>query len=561
MDFRKKYEEWINSKFIDEETKKELREIKSEEEIEDRFYQDLEFGTAGLRGILGAGSNRMNQYTVGKATQALAQVIKKHGQEAMNKGVAIAYDVRNCSDSFSKIAAAILAENGIKVYLFENIRPTPMLSFAVRYLKTQSGIVITASHNPKNYNGYKVYWEEGSQILDEHANQILNELEKLDFGDIKWGDFDSLINSGLIKIIGKDVDEAYYNEVLKKSINDDIDKNVSIVYSPLNGTGNIPVTTILERRGFTNVNIVEEQREPDGNFKTIEYPNPEDIKAFEYAEKLAKKVNADIIIATDPDSDRVAMMSKVKDGKYFSFNGNQTGVLLINYILKGLASKNLIPERGAIVKSIVTGEMAKPICQEFGVEMFSTLTGFKNICALPNKWDKTKEYNFIFGYEESIGYTYGDYVRDKDAVVSSMMIAEMTGFYKKQGKTLYDVLYDLYEEYGYYKERLISLVLKGIEGQIRIKKMMDVVRSEPFENIGNLKVNKIVDYLTDDPIVGKSNVLKYELDDGSWFCVRPSGTEPKIKIYIYTKDKEEEKSLEKVSLIENTVLNRLNSIE
>lgn len=563
MDYKEKYEDWLNSQYIDEVTKKDLKKLTNEEEIKDSFYRDLEFGTAGLRGKLGPGSNRMNKYTVGKATQGLAEVIKDYGQEAMDRGIAIAYDVRNFSKEFSKIVSGILAENGIKVYLFEDIRPTPMLSFAVRELKTQSGIVITASHNPKDYNGYKVYWEEGSQILDEHADKILTKLNNLDFKDIKWGDYKAYVDNNRIEIIGKELDEKYYQEVLNMKINDDINKSINIVYSPLNGTGYIPVTTILDRRGFDNVHLVEEQRLPDGDFKTVGYPNPEDPKAFKYALDLAKKLDSDLIIATDPDCDRVAMMAKNKDGDYYTFNGNQIGVLLINYILQELNKKNQLPENGAIVKSIVTGEMAKPICKKYGVDLFSTLTGFKNICALPNQWDKTNDYQFIFGYEESIGYTYGDYVRDKDAVVSSMMIAEMAAFYNKEGKTLVDVLYDLYEEHGYYKEKLISLTLEGLDGQERIKRMMDHVRSNPFTIIGEeLKVEKVIDYLVGDiKFVGKSNVLKYELEDGSWYSIRPSGTEPKIKLYMYTKDSSEEKSLEKLQLIEDSVLGTLNSIQ
>ena len=561
MDNKKTYEKWLNSETIDQATKDELKSLTDQGEIEDRFYKNLEFGTAGLRGIIGAGTNRMNKYTVGKASQALAEVIRDYGKEAMDKGIAIAYDVRNYSDVFSKLAACILAANGVKVYLFEGIRPTPMLSFAIRHLKTQSGIVVTASHNPKNYNGYKVYWEEGAQILDIHANQISEKINKLNFEDINWGSYDDLVNQGKIILIGEEVDEAYYKEVLSRAVNDDVDKNVNIVYSPLNGTGNIPVRTVLDRRGFTNVNLVKEQTEPDGSFPTIEYPNPEDTKAFEYGLRLAKNIDADIIIATDPDCDRVAMMGKKPDGSYYAFNGNQTGVLLINYILNGLKASDKLPSNGAIVKSIVTGEMAKAICDDFNVKMFSTLTGFKNICSLANTWDQTKEYEFIFGYEESIGYTYGDYVRDKDAVISSMLIAEMAGYYKKCSKSLYEVLYDLYEKYGYYREKLISLTLKGIEGSARIKKMMDVVRKEPFETIGDLKVTSVKDYLTDDPVVGKSNVLEYRLEDGSWFSVRPSGTEPKIKLYIYSKDKKEAKAEEKISMIEEVVLGRLNSIE
>lgn len=561
MEYKLKYQSWLDSAVINDETKEELRLLTDDAEIEDRFYQDLEFGTAGLRGKLGAGSNRMNIYTVGLATQALAQTIINHGQEAMDRGVAIAYDVRNFSEEFSKVSSSVLAANGIKVYLFEDIRPTPMLSFAVRHLKTISGIVITASHNPKDYNGYKVYWEEGSQILDETANEILGELANLSFEDVKTGDFETLVKSGDIVLLGKDVDQAYYDEVLNMAINEDIDKDVVIAYSPLNGTGNIPVRTVLSKRGFRNVHVVKGQENPDGNFETVGYPNPEDVKAFAYALELAKEVDADVIIATDPDCDRVAMMAKDSNGDYYAFNGNQTGVLLINYILNGLNDKAAIPSNGAIVKSLVTGEMALPICEKFGVKMFDTLTGFKNICALPNEWDKTGEYEFIFGYEESIGYTYGSYVRDKDAVVSSMMIAEMAGYYKKHGKNLVEVLYDLYEEYGYYKEKLISLVLEGIEGQTRISRMMDSIRQDPLKTVAGLNLAKVVDYKFDDTGVGVSNVLKYVLEDGSWYCVRPSGTEPKIKIYIYAKDKNEQVALDKIAKIEKEALDRLYEVE
>lgn len=561
MEYKLKYQSWLDSSVINDETKEELRLLTDDAEIEDRFYQDLEFGTAGLRGKLGAGSNRMNIYTVSLATQALAQTIINHGQEAMDRGVAIAYDVRNFSEEFSKVSSSVLAANGIKVYLFEDIRPTPMLSFAVRHLKTISGIVITASHNPKDYNGYKVYWEEGSQILDETANEILGELANLSFEDVKTGDFETLVKSGDIVLLGKDVDQAYYDEVLNMAINEDIDKDVVIAYSPLNGTGNIPVRTVLSKRGFRNVHVVKEQENPDGNFETVGYPNPEDVKAFAYALELAKEVDADVIIATDPDCDRVAMMAKDSNGDYYAFNGNQTGVLLINYILNGLNDKAAIPSNGAIVKSLVTGEMALPICEKFGVKMFDTLTGFKNICALPNEWDKTGEYEFIFGYEESIGYTYGSYVRDKDAVVSSMMIAEMAGYYKKHGKNLVEVLYDLYEEYGYYKEKLISLVLEGIEGQTRISRMMDSIRQDPLKTVAGLNLAKVVDYKFDDTGVGVSNVLKYVLEDGSWYCVRPSGTEPKIKIYIYAKDKNEQVALDKIAKIEKEALDRLYEVE
>lgn len=561
MNYRDKYEEWLNSDIIDEETKSELRAIDDEAEIEDRFYTDLKFGTAGLRGKLGAGTNRMNVYTVGLATQGLAQTIVKYGQEAMDRGVAIAYDVRHKSDVFSVITSSILAANGVKVHLYPSIRPTPMLSYAVRKLGTISGIVITASHNPKMYNGYKVYWEEGSQILDSIADQILDEISNISYGDIKQMDFEAGLESGMINYIPESVDEAYYREVLNKAIVEDVDKNINIVYSPLNGTGNIPVRHVLKERGFTNVNVLKAQELPDGDFTTVGYPNPESVEAFDLSVEYAKEIDADLIIATDPDCDRVAMMAKDSNGEYYAFNGNQTGALLISYILTQLDAKNAIPANGAIVKSIVTGELGKAVCDKYGVKMFDTLTGFKNICALPNEWDKTGEYSFIFGYEESIGYTYGDYVRDKDAVVSSMMIAEMAAYHKANGKNLVEALYDMYEEYGYYSEHLVSMVIEGQEGQARMGRMMDSIRANPLTEIGEMKLSVTTDFLLDNTGLDKSNVLKYVLDDGSWYCVRPSGTEPKIKLYIYSKSDSEESAVAKIKVIKESVWERLNSVE
>ena len=561
MNYRDKYEEWLNSEIIDEETKSELRAIDDEAEIEDRFYTDLKFGTAGLRGKLGAGTNRMNVYTVGLATQGLAQTIVKYGQEAMDRGVAIAYDVRNKSDVFSVITSSILAANGVAVHLYPSIRPTPMLSYAVRKLGTISGIVITASHNPKMYNGYKVYWEEGSQILDSIADQILEEISNISYGDIKQMDFEAGLESGMINYIPESVDEAYYREVLNKAIVEDVDKNINIVYSPLNGTGNIPVRHVLKERGFTNVNVLKAQELPDGDFTTVGYPNPESVEAFDLSLEYAKEIDADLLIATDPDCDRVAMMAKDSNGEYYAFNGNQTGAMLISYILTRLDAKNAIPANGAIVKSIVTGELGKAVCDKYGVKMFDTLTGFKNICALPNEWDKTGEYSFIFGYEESIGYTYGDYVRDKDAVVSSMMIAEMAAYHKAKGKNLVEALYDMYEEYGYYSEHLVSMVIEGQEGQARMGRMMDSIRANPLTEIGEMKLDLTTDFLLDDTGLDKSNVLKYVLDDGSWYCVRPSGTEPKIKLYIYSKSDSEESAAAKIKVIKESVWERLNSVE
>lgn len=564
MAYKEKYNMWLEDDFFDEETKKELRAIEDEEEIEDRFYRDLEFGTAGIRGKIGAGTNRMNKYTVSLATQGLASTIVNKGEKAMNMGVAIAYDVRHHSDEFAEIAARVLAANGIKVYLFDGIRPTPMLSYTVRELGTISGIVVTASHNPREYNGYKVYWEEGSQILDDIASEILEEIGKVDhFKEIELMDLDEALEEGRIEYIGEEIDAKYNAEILNRSIREDseLDKDVRVVYTPLNGTGNKPVRRVLDDRGFDNIFVVEEQENPDPDFTTVGYPNPEDPKAFKLAEELAKKKDADILVATDPDADRIAMKVKNGKGEYIFLNGNQTGALLVNYVLSSLYEKEELPKDPAIVKSIVTGDLGKVIADKYGVSTFETLTGFKNICALPNKWDKTGEYNFVFGYEESIGYTYGSLTRDKDAVISTMIIVEMVAYYKKQGKNMLEILEEIYEEYGYYKEELKSIVLEGIEGSERILRMMEGFRKDPIDSIGDMKLERVTDYLEDDTEAGKSNVLKYELDDGSWYVVRPSGTEPKIKLYIYSKDKDEDVAQEKIDEIERVVEERLMSIE
>lgn len=560
--YRDKYKYWLEDDYFDEKTKEELRNITDEKELEDRFYQDLSFGTAGLRGKIGAGTNRMNQYTVALATQGLAQTIRNKGQEAMDRGVAIAYDVRKYSDVFAEITARVLAGNGIKAYLYDGIRTTPLLSYTVRRLKTIAGVVVTASHNPKDYNGYKVYWEEGSQILDDIAEEILHEIDGIEnLREIKLMELDEAINKGLIQYIGKELDDEYNQRIIDMAINDDIDKDVKIVYTPLNGTGNIPVRRVLKERGFTNIVVVPEQENPDSNFTTVGYPNPEDPRAFEYSERLGKEIGAEVLLATDPDCDRLAMAVINPDGNYTYLNGNQIGALIINYILSTRSIKGDLPENGAVVKSIVTGDLGKAIAKKYGVEMFETLTGFKNICSLPNRWDITKEYKFIFGYEESIGYTYGNIVRDKDAVVSSMLVAEMAGYYKRKGKTLLEVLEDVYKEYGYYSEKLVQFVLEGLEGQKRISRMMVDIRNNPVLEIEDMKLEKTIDYLKDETDAGVSDVLKYYLDDGSWYAIRPSGTEPKIKLYIYSKAKTREESQEKVNLIEKVVRNRMESVE
>jgi len=568
-DYMLEYNKWLESPYIDEATKEELRKIAdNEEEIRERFMFDLEFGTAGLRGKIGAGNNRMNVYTVSKATQGLAQYILDRGEEYAKRGVVIAYDVRRMSKEFARITAQVLAGNGVQVYLFDDIRPTPVLSYSVRHLKTASGIVITASHNPPEYNGYKVYWEYGSQIMDDIAEPIEENIRKIeDFGKIKKMEFDEAIQKGLIKIIGKEIDEAYFEKVLSLSLCDDVDKNIGVVYTPLHGTGGRFVNYVLNKRGFTNYFIVPEQLEPNGEFPTVSYPNPEDLKAFELALKYAKERDADLILATDPDADRNAVMVK-HNGEYLPLNGNQTGALLIEYILSQRKAKGILPKNGIIIKSIVTGNLGKMIAKQYGVETFETLTGFKNICGLEN--DLEDRYSFQFGYEESIGYVTGNFVRDKDGVMMSMLISEMAGYYKKQGKTLIDVLEGLYKKFGYYMEDNFSLIYEGIKGMEKIRRIMDVFRKKYLKEIGTLELVEYTDYnerkVYDkngkeigkvEPHIAQSNVLKFVLSDGSWYAIRPSGTEPKLKVYIYSVDRVKAEATKKLSIIKDAILKKV----
>ena len=562
MDYRMIYEEWMNNDYFDDETKNELLSIKNDEdEIRDRFYQSLEFGTAGLRGKIGAGTNRMNKYIVAKTTQGLADTILSKGEKAAEKGVAIAYDVRHFSKEFAEITATVLAANGIKVYLSDDIRPTPVLSYAIRYFGAISGVMVTASHNPREYNGYKAYWEEGSQILDDIASEILNNIENMDgFSHIKQMDLQEALDCGLVEYFGEELDNKYINDILTLTINDEeVDKDIKIVYSPLNGAGNKLVQRILKERKFNNIFIVKEQELPDGDFTTIGYPNPEDPKAFDYSIKLGKEVGADILIATDPDADRTALEVLDKDGNYVFLNGNKIGALLINYILSTRYEKNKLPEKGVVVKSIVTGDLGTRVAEKYNVEMISTLTGFKNISGVANEFDITGEKEFIFGFEESIGYNYGTFVRDKDAVSSAMMIAEMAGYYKRQGKNLLDVLNDMYAEFGVYSERLISLTLEGADGKARIKRIMDEFRKNAIKEIEDIKLDKIIDYLEDTGLP-KSNVLIYYFDDKSWYALRPSGTEPKIKVYIYSVGKNFENAEYKLNIIEKATRERIENI-
>lgn len=537
MDYKSVYNEWLNNSYFDEETRKEILSLEGNEvEIEDRFYQNLKFGTAGLRGKIGAGTNRMNKYTVSLATQGLADTINEYGQEAMHRGVAISHDVRHKSREFAEITASVLAANGIKVFIHKDITPTPLLSYTIRKLGTISGVMITASHNPREYNGYKAYWEEGSQILDDIANKILENIEKVgDYSNVKMMDYNEGLNKGIIEIVDQNVIDSYFRDVLNLSIEDEnIDKSINIVYSPLNGTGRELITKILKERGFENVHVVKEQEMPDPDFTTVGYPNPEDPKAFKLSEELGREVGAELLISTDPDADRTALEVRDKEGNYIFLTGNEIGTLLTNYILSRLYERGELPENPVIVKSIVSSDLPDKIAKKYGVESENVLTGFKNIYAPANEWDKTKEKTFVFGYEESIGYSYGSNVRDKDAVSSAMMIAEMAAYYKAQGKSLLDVQQELYDEFGYHGSKLISIVLEGLDGQKLIGRIMEDFRNNPIKEINGHKLVEVIDYANDETGLPKSNVMKYILDDGSWYVLRPSGTEPKIKLYIYS---------------------------
>lgn len=573
MTSMEKYEKWLNYEGLDKELKEELLSIKgNEEEINDRFYQELEFGTAGLRGKIAAGTNRMNRLVIARATKALSEVILE--ADGKDKGIVFGYDCRIKSDEFAKEAALIMASAGIKTYLFENLRPTPEVSFAVRHLGCISGVNITASHNPKEYNGYKVYWDEGSQIKDDIASKVLAKMKEIDiFEDHKKLTMEQAIEKGLITIIGENVDRQFYENVKAQSLRDDseLDKSIRIVYTPLNGAGNVGVRTVLSEKGYNNVFVVKEQEMPDGHFTTIGYPNPEFVEVFEYADKFCKQVDGEVIIATDPDADRLAV-EVVHNGKIIPLNGNQTGVLIINYLISTLNEKNRMPKNPLVVKSIVTGDMGTAICEKYGVEMKNVLTGFKNICALSNLYAKTKEKTYILGYEESVGYNVGDFVRDKDGVTASLIISEMAAYYKKQGKTLYDVLVELFEEFGYYKEKGISIVLEGVEGQERIKRMMVEFRDVYPKQINGVKVKEVVDYSIpaiinpytkeSEPIdCEKTNAFRVTYEDGSWYTLRPSGTEPKIKLYLYVRSESDAQSLEKLDTFKEAALDVIYNIK
>ncbi len=565
MSYREEFQFWLEDSYFDEETKKELRAIQDNEtEVEDRFYKELEFGTGGLRGVIGAGTNRMNIYTVRKATQGLANyILKKGGRE---KGIAIAYDSRFMSPEFADEAALCMAANGIKAYVFDALRPTPELSFALRKLGCISGIVVTASHNPPEYNGYKVYWEDGAQVTAPKDKEIIAEVKAVtDYHTVKTMDKKEAKQAGLYEVIGKEIDDAYMVELKKQIIHPEViaemADDIEIVYTPFNGTGNVPVRRILSELGFKHVYVVPEQEMPDPKFTTLEYPNPEDPKAFTLALKLAKEKDADIVLATDPDADRLGIYAKdTKTGEYVPFTGNMSGMLIAEYILRERRTMKTMPENPALVTTIVTTNMAKAITDAYQVKCIEVLTGFKFIGEQIKLFEETGCNNYVFGLEESYGCLAGTHARDKDAVVAVMCLCEAAAWYKKQGITLWDQMINLYKQFGYYKESQYAITLKGIDGSRQIAEIMDRLRSNPPKEFGDLRVTTLRDYesgkVTDmasgaqsDTGLPKSNVLYFDLTNDSWCCARPSGTEPKIKFYMGVKGNSLEDAQEKVNAL------------
>lgn len=544
MNYKQSYEMWLESDVIDIITKEELKALNNEKEIEDRFYKNLEFGTGGLRGKIAAGTNRMNIYTVGKATQGLAKYLVTN---FTNPSIAIAYDSRNMSDVFAETAAKVLAANGVKVYLYESLRPTPMLSFAVRHLGAEAGIVLTASHNPKEYNGYKVYGSDGGQLTDNAANEVLGYINEIDlFTGIKTMNTEDAVKAGLLVYIGEDVDNAYYEKVETVVVNKELVKEraseLNIIYTPIHGSGNIPVRAMLKRLGYTNVHIVKEQELPDGNFPTAPYPNPENPQVFELAIEMAKEVGPDLIFGTDPDCDRIGVIVKEDSGEYKVLTGNQVGVLLSEYMLNARKETGVLSTKDTLIKTIVTTEMATRVAEAYDAQIMSVLTGFKYIGEKIEEFEQTGSNNFVLGFEESYGYLSGGFVRDKDAVIAATLIAEMALYYKTKGKNLAQALHDLFEKYGYYKEELVSITMEGKDGQEQIAAMITALRENTPTEVNGVKIATVEDYKlstrtnvlegTKEEIkLPKSNVLKFVLEDRSWFVIRPSGTEPKVKIY------------------------------
>lgn len=558
MDYKTVYRKWLEDPYFDAETKAELKAVENDEkEIKERFYKELEFGTAGLRGIIGAGTNRMNIYVVRKTTQGLANYIKLVGKE--DKGVAVAYDSRNMSPEFAREAALCLAANGIKAYIFESLRPTPELSFALRHLGCAAGINITASHNPPEYNGYKVYWEDGAQITPPHDSGIMDEVQKVtDYDQVFTMDEEAAIAQGKYQVIGREVDDAYMEELKKQVLHMDAveaeGRNLKIVYTPLHGTGNLPARRILKELGFENVYVVPEQELPDGNFPTVSYPNPEADEAFTLGQELAEKVDADLVLATDPDADRLGVRVKDKDGVYHTLTGNMSGCLLADYEIGQRKELKGLPEDGVLIKTIVTTNLANAIARGYGIQLIEVLTGFKFIGQQILGFEQGKKGEYLFGFEESYGCLIGTYARDKDAIVAVMALCEAAAYYKTKGKTLWDAMVDLYEKYGYYKDDIQSITLKGIEGLEKIQNIMNLLRKEAPKEIGGYQVMVARDYQKGTGGLPKSNVLYYELTDDAWVCVRPSGTEPKVKFYYGIKGSSLEDAEEKSSKLGQAVL-------
>ena len=572
-----KYKEWLLGDYFDEETQEELRGIEgNEKEIEDRFYKELDFGTGGLRGVIGAGTNRINKYIVRKTTQGLANYIINYSDDGKERGVVIAYDSRHKSPEFALEAALVLAANGIRAYLFDDFRPTPELSFAVRELKAVGGIVITASHNPAEYNGYKVYWEDGGQVVPEQAHEITAEINEIDdFELVKWIEQEKALEDGLLDYVGKEIDNRYIEEMLKvlgdRELALEKGKHLSIIYTPLHGTGYRPVKRILTELGFENLHIVEEQAVYDPDFPTVKSPNPEDFSAFKMVLDRADKYDPDLIIGTDPDGDRVGIVVKDLQGKYVGLSGNQVGVLLCDYILGQLKNTKNLPENGVIIKTIVSTEMVRQLTEDFGIELKDVLTGFKFIGEKIKEFEENGDKTFIFGFEESYGYLAGTYARDKDAVITAALIALMTLYYKEQGQSLYEHLIELMGKYGFYKEELSSIRLEGKEGQEKIENTLIILRKEIQESFCDVKLIEYSDYLEgkkynclsgeeNEIDLPESNVLQYKLEDNSIITIRPSGTEPKLKIYFMVKGNSIEDADERLSSLQSGFLGELNGI-
>jgi phosphoglucomutase len=576
MKWQEQYERWANAN-LDSEWKQELNNMKdNEKELEDRFYKSLEFGTGGMRGEIGVGTNRMNTYTVRKASEGLAKFISSAGEEAKKRGVVIAYDSRHKSPEFSMEAAKTLASHGIQTYVFEELRPTPELSFAVRYLHAFSGIVVTASHNPPEYNGYKVYGEDGGQLPPEAADRVIAEVNKVE-NELVIAVEDEIVlkEKGLIKIIGEEIDAAYTEKLLTISVNpelaSEVGNDVKIVFTPLHGTANKPVRRGLEAMGYGQISIVEEQELPDPNFSTVKSPNPEEHAAFELAIKKGKAIDADMLIATDPDADRLGIAVKDLNGEYVVLTGNQTGALFLDYLLSQKKEKGILPENGIVLKTIVTSEIGRTVATAYGLETVDTLTGFKFIGEKINEYEKSGEYTFQFGYEESYGYLIGDFVRDKDAVQAALLAVEVCSYYKKQGLSVYEGLINLFETYGFYQEGLESLTLKGKEGSEQINYILSSFRQDAPKEIADIPVTMIEDYETRERLytienktekidLPKSNVIKYILEDGSWFCLRPSGTEPKVKFYFGVSGSTLENSKKDLSNLKEAVMAKVNEL-